>query len=74
MPTFNQLVRKGRQQATYKSTSPALQKGLNTLQNKTTDLSSPPEERCLHRRQNHHPQEAELRSAEDRPCASDQRL
>ena len=41
MPTFNQLVRKGRQQATYKSTSPALQKGLNTLQNKTTDLSSP---------------------------------
>ncbi|MFR0734214.1 MAG: 30S ribosomal protein S12 [Oscillospiraceae bacterium] len=28
MPTFNQLVRKGRQQATYKSTSPALQKGL----------------------------------------------
>ena len=41
MPTFNQLVRKGRQQAIYKSTSPALQKGLNTLQNKTTDLSSP---------------------------------
>ena len=41
MPTFNQLVRKGRQQATYKSTSPALQKGLNTLQTKTTDLSSP---------------------------------
>ena len=41
MPTFNQLVRKGRQQATCKSTSPALQKGLNTLQNKTTDLSSP---------------------------------
>ena len=25
MPTFNQLVRKGRQQVTYKSTSPALQ-------------------------------------------------
>ena len=41
MPTYNQHVRKGRQQATYKSTSPALQKGLNTLQNKTTDLSSP---------------------------------
>ena len=29
MPTFNQLVRKGREQATYKSTAPALQKGLN---------------------------------------------
>ena len=25
MPTFNQLVRKGREQVTYKSTSPALQ-------------------------------------------------
>ena len=41
MPTFNQLVRKGREQATYKSTSPALQFGLNTLKNKTTDLPSP---------------------------------
>ena len=41
MPTFNQLVRKGRQQATYKSTSPALQSGLNSLKNKTTDLPSP---------------------------------
>ena len=41
MPTFNQLVRKGRQEAIYKSTSPALQKGLNTLQNKETNLSSP---------------------------------
>ena len=41
MPTFNQLVRKGREQASYKSTSPALQYGLNTLKNKQTDLSSP---------------------------------
>lgn len=41
MPTFNQLVRKGREQVTYKSTAPALQKGLNTLQNKATDLASP---------------------------------
>ena len=41
MPTFNQLVRKGRQQATYKSNSPAMQFGLNTLKNKATDLSSP---------------------------------
>ena len=41
MPTFNQLVRKGREQATYKSTSPAMQKGLNTLKNKETDLPSP---------------------------------
>ena len=41
MPTFNQLVRKGRQQVAYKSTSPALQHGLNTLKNKATDLPSP---------------------------------
>jgi small subunit ribosomal protein S12 len=41
MPTFNQLVRKGRQQSTYKSNSPALQYGLNTLKNKETDLASP---------------------------------
>ena len=41
MPTFNQLVRKGREQVTYKSTSPALQYGLNTLKTKTTDLPSP---------------------------------
>ena len=41
MPTFNQLVRKGREQVTYKSTSPAMQKGLNTLKNRETDQSSP---------------------------------
>ncbi|NLT14563.1 MAG: 30S ribosomal protein S12 [Clostridiales bacterium] len=41
MPTFNQLVRKGREQLYFKSASPAMQKGLNTLKNKETDLSSP---------------------------------
>ena len=41
MPTFNQLVKQGRKQATYKSNSPAMQKGLNTLKNKETNLSSP---------------------------------
>ncbi|MBQ8974799.1 MAG: 30S ribosomal protein S12, partial [Oscillospiraceae bacterium] len=41
MPTFNQLVRKGRAKQTYKSASPAMQKGLNTLRNKETDQSSP---------------------------------
>ena len=41
MPTFNQLVRKGREQVTYKSTSPAMQYGLNTLKNKETNLPSP---------------------------------
>ena len=41
MPTFNQLVRKGREQVTYKSTAPALQKGLNTLKKMPTDLAAP---------------------------------
>ena len=41
MPTFNQLVRKGREKSTYKSNSPAMQHGLNTLRNKETDLPSP---------------------------------
>ena len=41
MPTFNQLVRKGREQVSFKSNSPALQFGLNTLKTKTTDLPSP---------------------------------
>ena len=34
MPTFNQLVRKGRQTVEKKSTAPALQKGLNSLKKK----------------------------------------
>lgn len=41
MPTFNQLVRKGRQSAAKKSTAPALQKGYNSLQKRATDTSSP---------------------------------
>jgi small subunit ribosomal protein S12 len=41
MPTFNQLVRKGREVMEKKSTAPALQKGFNTLKKKAMDLSSP---------------------------------
>ena len=41
MPTFNQLVRKGRQTSVKKSTAPALQKGFNSLHKKSTDISSP---------------------------------
>lgn len=41
MPTFNQLVRLGREKVTYKSTSPALQKGINTIKKQSTDVSSP---------------------------------
>lgn len=41
MPTFNQLVRKGRKTVEQKSTAPALQKGLNSLKKKAIDQSSP---------------------------------
>jgi small subunit ribosomal protein S12 len=41
MPTFNQLVKKGRRTIEKKSKSPALQKGLNTLKKKETKVSSP---------------------------------
>ena len=41
MPTFNQLVRKGRETQTKKSTSPALQRGINSLKKKATDISCP---------------------------------
>jgi len=41
MPTFNQLVRKGRKEVEKKSTAPALQKGFNSLRKQPTDLSAP---------------------------------
>lgn len=41
MPTFNQLVRKGRKTVEKKSTAPALQKGLNSIKKQTVDVSSP---------------------------------
>ena len=41
MPTFNQLVRKGRQTVEKKSTAPALQRSFNSLKKKPTETSSP---------------------------------
>ena len=41
MPTFNQLVRKGRKASTKKSNSPALQYTYNSLNKKTVAQSSP---------------------------------
>ena len=41
MPTFNQLVKNGRGQKSYKSKAPVLQKGVNTLKNTTVDQSAP---------------------------------
>ena len=41
MPTFNQLVRKGREVLVTKSTAPALQKTYNSQKKQNSDLSSP---------------------------------
>lgn len=41
MPTFNQLVRKGRKKPKYKSAAPALQRRLNSLKNKIVEQNSP---------------------------------
>jgi len=41
MPTFNQLVRKGRSTKAKKSTAPALQKGFNSMKKKLTNNSAP---------------------------------
>ena len=41
MPTFNQLVKQGRQDKTYKSKAPVMQKGFNTLKNVAIDQSTP---------------------------------
>jgi len=41
LPTFNQLVKYGRQSRIYKSKSPVLQKGFNSLKNAPIDQSSP---------------------------------
>ena len=41
MPTFNQLVRHGRQDKVYKSKSPLLQRGFNKLSNRPYFQNSP---------------------------------
>ncbi|MCR4841010.1 MAG: 30S ribosomal protein S12 [Lachnospiraceae bacterium] len=41
MPTFNQLVRKGRKSLESKSTAPALQRSYNSLHKKAVKASSP---------------------------------
>lgn len=41
MPTFNQLVKNGRQTSEKKSTAPALLKGFNTIKKRPTNQNSP---------------------------------
>ena len=48
MPTFNQLVRKGRDVLATKSTAPALLKSYNSQKKQYSDLKQPPEAWRLH--------------------------
>ena len=41
MPTINQLVRKGRESKPWKSASPALNRGYNSLKRSATSISAP---------------------------------
>ena len=41
MPTINQLVRNGRTNKVWKSKSPALNRGYNSLQRRPTEITSP---------------------------------
>ncbi len=41
MPTFNQLVKSGRTSKIYKSGSPALLRGMNTLDKVSTEITAP---------------------------------
>ena len=58
MPTFNQLVRKGREGSGQKSTAPALLKSYNSQKKGVHQPQQPAEAWCLHCRAYHDPQEA----------------
>ena len=48
MPTFNQLVRKGREVLVKKSTAPALQKCYNSQKKQYTTMNSPQKLSLIH--------------------------
>ena len=58
MPTFNQLVRKGREVLVKKSTAPALLKSYNSQKKEYTNLNSPQKRGVCTARAYHDPQEA----------------
>ena len=58
MPTFNQLVRKGRQVLATKSTAPALLKSYNSQKKQYSDLNSPQKRGVCTAVPYHDPQEA----------------
>ena len=63
MPTFNQLVRKGRQTSQKKSTAPALQKGFNSLKKKNYRYFRSAETWRVYCSKDRYPEETELSSS-----------
>ncbi len=66
MPTFNQLVRKGREVLEKKSTSPVLQKSYNSKKRVLLDQSSPQKRGVCTAIRTANTEEAQLRSAQNR--------
>ena len=62
MPTFNQLVRKGRQVLATKSTAPALLKSYNSQKKQYSDLNSP-QDRKSTRLNSSHPSSSRMPSS-----------
>lgn len=69
MPTFNQLVKKGRETSERKPKAPALLRSFNSLHKKPF-ADNCPSRRRVHRRQDGDPEEAELRAEKDRESPS----
>lgn len=63
MPTFNQLVRKGREVLVKKATAPALLPRLQQPEEAVHPAELPAKARRLHRGAYHDPQKAELRAS-----------
>ena len=63
MPTFNQLVRKGREVLVKKATAPALLRGYNSQKKQYTQQNSPQKRGVCTRGAYHDPQKAELRAS-----------
>ncbi len=72
MPTFNQLVRKGREVLVTKSTAPALQKSYNSQKKQYTTMNSPQKRGVCTAVRTMTPKKPNSALRKSRPCPSDQ--
>ena len=70
MPTFNQLVRNGRETQEKKAKAPALLKGLNSKKNILTDQNSPQKRGVCTAVKTATPKKAQLSAQKDRKSSS----